>query len=603
MEHHCASGKLGVARVKSARLQTSCMALCVAAIPAIAPSSSRAAEYTFGSYALGVGLPMAGYLPAPGVYFTDIVSFYKGSAAANLTAPFGNNLAVGLRAKIVADAEALTWVTEAKILGGSLAFSFAGGFGKPVVFANEAFTGPLGVDRQINISDSTAKLGDSGVSAILGWQEGNHHWSVTATGVIPTGFYDPDRLAFVGLNRPGVDLKGAYTYFDPKAGFEFSGALGMTFNYINRITQYKTGDELHAEAALIGHMETGSKSGVIEIRAGAGGYVYQQVTNDSGPGDKVGPFRGRTVAAGPILGFTFMAGQTPVSVNAEWFHEIEVENRLKGNAAYLTMSVPLQVYAAEAAAAKKTASAVYKAPPVAYVEPSWTGFYIGANAGGVWSRSDLHWTTSSFGLLPGGAAEAAAIDTAAAGKIESSGFVGGGQVGFNYQTQWVVFGIEADFNGIGMSGSRTATAVPPVGVGEPIAETFNSHYLATLRGRLGVAAGSWLVYGTGGAASERVDYEDTIAFPLLGSRNAASSKYIAAGFTAGGGVERMLTSNWSVKAEYLHIDLGHKVKKSFNSAHPLIGPIILHDHRLAEDLIRVGVNYRFVPTGSVTAKY
>jgi hypothetical protein len=63
----------------------------------------------------------------------------------------------------------------------------------------------LGVDRQINISDSTAKLGDSGVSAILGWQEGNHHWSVTATGVIPTGFYDPDRLAFVGLNRPGVE--------------------------------------------------------------------------------------------------------------------------------------------------------------------------------------------------------------------------------------------------------------------------------------------------------------------------------------------------------------------------------------------------------------
>jgi hypothetical protein len=87
------------------------------------------------------------------------------------------------------------------------------------------------------------------------------------------------------------------------------------------------------------------------------------------------------------------------------------------NGSYLTMSVPLQVYAAEAAAAKKTASAVYKAPPVAYAKPSWTGFYIGANAGGVWSGSDLHWTTRSFGLLPGGAAEAAAPQ----GNCSSSG--------------------------------------------------------------------------------------------------------------------------------------------------------------------------------------
>jgi opacity protein-like surface antigen len=544
-----------------------------------------------------------GSVPPPGVYFTDGLSFYKGSAAGNLTVPFGNNLAVGLQAQLVGGFEALTWITETKILGGSLGFSFAGGFAKPVIFAQAAFTGPLGVDREINVSDSEAKLGDSSVSAILGWQEGNHHWSVVATGVIPTGFYDPDRLAFVGLNRPGLDLKGAYTYFDPKAGFEFSGALGMTFNYINAITNYQTGDEFHAEAAVIRHIETGSKTGISEITLGVGGYVYQQVTNDSGSGDKVGPFRGRTVAAGPIVGFTFMAGKTPVSVNAEWFHEFEVENRLKGNAAFLTMSVPLQVYAAEAAAAKKAGTAVYKSSPVAYREPSWTGFYIGANAGGVRSRSDLNWRTRSFGLLPGSAAEAAAIDSAGAGNIESSGFVGGGQLGFNYQMQWVVFGIETDFNRTGMSGSRTATAFPPVGVGEPITESFNSHFLATLRGRFGAATGSWLIYATGGAASARVNYDDAIAFPLLGSSNAASSKYIASGFAVGGGMERMLTSNWSVKAEYLHIDLGEKVKRSLNSAAPFISPIIFHDHRLTEDLIRVGVNYRFGPSTSITAKY
>jgi len=182
------------------------------------------------------------------------------------------------------------------------------------------------VNRQLGVSQTATGTGDSAVTALLGWTQGNNHWSLSATGIIPTGVYDPDRVAFIGLSRPGVDLKAADTYLDPKIGTEFSGAVGMTFNANNGITDYQTGTELHVEAAVIQHFKLESKT-IEEFQAGVGGYVYQQLTGDGGSGDRVGPFRGRTVALGPIVGYTFKVGETPITLNARWFHEFEVENR------------------------------------------------------------------------------------------------------------------------------------------------------------------------------------------------------------------------------------------------------------------------------------
>lgn len=258
--------------------------------------------------------------------------------------------------------------------------------------------------------------------------------------------------------------------------------------------------------------------------------------------------------------------------------------------------------AASAATALAADLPSLKAPPPVYVPPPviWTGFYVGLNAGGVWSKSDITWTTNTFGLVPG---HREAIDAAGTGNIDSNGFTGGGQVGFNYQMHHLVLGLEADFNYTGLSGTRTATAVPPIGPAEPIAETFNSNFMATFRGRIGITAGPWLAYATVGTASAHVNYGDNIIFPLLGSSNGASANIIATGWVAGGGVEWMLTPSWSVKAEYLHIDLGHKFNRSLNTAPPFIIPIIGHDHALVEDAARVGINYRFGPSNVVAAKY
>jgi hypothetical protein len=142
-------------------------------------------------------------------------------------------------------------------------------------------------------------------------------------------------IAFLGLHRPSLDVRGAFTWLDPQIGTEISAALGVTFNYINTETNYQTGDELHFEWDINQHFGSGFSVGV-------GGYVYNQLTGDSGSGNRIGPFQGRVVAVGPLVGYTFkVMGIIPVNLNARWFHEFDVTNRLTGNSVFGTISLPL----------------------------------------------------------------------------------------------------------------------------------------------------------------------------------------------------------------------------------------------------------------------
>ena len=248
-----------------------------------------------------------------------------------------------------------------------------------------------------------------------------------------------------------------------------------------------------------------------------------------------------------------------------------------------------------------------KAPAAQVLAPaySWTGFYAGLNAGGVWGNTDIDYRASDFGFS--GPAGAATLNSVASGKIESSGFTGGGQIGYNYQFDRVVLGIEADLQYTGLSGNRFVTwAVPPALQGpvtDTFAQTMQSKWLSTVRGRLGVASGPWLFYATGGLAVADVSYSDVGFFPFLPSTNAASKSETRAGWTVGAGAEWMFTSNWSVKAEYLYVDLGTTSYTSINNilnAPPTLATIV-HDHHLTENIGRIGVNYKF--GGPIVARY
>jgi outer membrane immunogenic protein len=233
-----------------------------------------------------------------------------------------------------------------------------------------------------------------------------------------------------------------------------------------------------------------------------------------------------------------------------------------------------------------------KAPRAAPLAPafSWTGCYIGATAGGVWGKSDVSWAPNPPGFPLSGPDIAAQTP----GTLSSSGFTGGGEVGCNYQfNPWLVFGVEGDFEYTGLSASRSG-AVLSNGTVNPFTESFSSHWLSTVRGRVGIANGPWLFFATGGVAFANPTFSDAIFFPGSGTTNAASSSGTITGWTVGGGVEWFFMPQWSLKAEYLHVDFGTKSFTSANSD-PITFPLstIVHSHSLVEDIGRIGLNFHF----------
>ncbi len=307
--------------------------LCLAGAVALS-QPALATEYGLGNYLLGYALPMAGYTPPPGVYFSDTFYLYEGSANPTIKFPFGRNAEAGVSYSILFDISQVAWVTDVKLLGGSLGFAAVVPFGGERTSASLSFTGPFDATRQLGRAASVDAMGESAFAAFLGWDSGEHHWNATLTGFAPTGYYSSTAIAFTSLNRPSLDLKAGYTYLSLQTGFEASAAVGGTINMINPATNYQSGAELHVEAALNEHLPFG-------LSAGGGGYYYQQLTADGGSGDKIGAFRGRVAAIGPLLSYTFKEGTQQVTLSGRWFHEFDVANRVQGNSIFASLSFPL----------------------------------------------------------------------------------------------------------------------------------------------------------------------------------------------------------------------------------------------------------------------
>jgi outer membrane immunogenic protein len=204
----------------------------------------------------------------------------------------------------------------------------------------------------------------------------------------------------------------------------------------------------------------------------------------------------------------------------------------------------------------------------------WTGFYIGLNAGGQFGHSetkdlDDYWNVDR----PWG--------------YHESGFVGGGQAGYNYQWRWLVLGPEIDLGYMNLHGHgiEPDTNFPPSG---PNTGASSSDFYATFRGRVGVAVDSWLFYATGGGIG--VNYETKDYDP--GENFYGSAKNFDWGYCVGGGIERKIGCHWSVKVEYLYFDLG---KETFTGSSPTYQPgnSFRFDADTAGHIVRAGLNFHF----------
>jgi outer membrane immunogenic protein len=260
----------------------------------------------------------------------------------------------------------------------------------------------------------------------------------------------------------------------------------------------------------------------------------------------------------------------------------------------------------------------------------WTGFYLGGTVGGDWSDQNFVnvVTANSFINFPvlgplgvSAATTSATASSAVVGASKTGGFTGGFEAGYNYQFEsHVVVGFETDIESLSGRGSGAVTQV----VGRPgfpgftytstVAVSDHLHYLGTVRGRLGflptssfLPTPSLLAYLTAGLAYGGASSSTAITggeTPITGSSNIAGAGTFSGtriGYTFGGGFEWMLDRNWTVKAEYLHYDLGTATYSNGRMTAFAIGlpgvvnfsDVSTSSADFSGDLVRAGVNYKF----------
>jgi outer membrane immunogenic protein len=227
-----------------------------------------------------------------------------------------------------------------------------------------------------------------------------------------------------------------------------------------------------------------------------------------------------------------------------------------------------------------TAANIYARPsapppymPPAYVPPvfSWTGFYVGGNLGAAWAHRDV--TDSLFGVNFNN------------GNNDGV-FMGGAQVGYNWQVNYFVLGIEAEFDGVANNNNTGTVVIPTVGA---IQVTANNRWITTLAARFGVTNGYWLFYGKAGGGWVGTD-DFTVTNVTTGASATVSTNNSNSGWLVGAGIEWAFAPNWSAKLEYDFLGLDSRtfvVPAGF-----FAGDTFTQSNRNVQ-MLKVGVNYLF----------
>ncbi len=298
---------------------------------------AQASEGGASLYLLGTGGPGNAIMPPlKGVFFDNQVYYYKGSGSGDKQFPIGGKVVTGLDAKILADFATVLWVPTTDLGGVTVALGAALPVGEPDVDVNLVLTGPRGNEIGLSASDSAVVIGDPIATAMMGWKTGNVHYQVSTMLNVPIGKYRKDELANLSFHRWAFDSSFAVSWHDPKSGWDVSGKAGLTLNGENPYTDYKTGTEMHLEAAI-------EKTFSPQWSAGLQGYYFKQTSADSGLGAKLGPFQGEASGVGATAAYNFKIGHMPATLRARAFTEFNVTNRLEGDSFWLGLSVPLSL--------------------------------------------------------------------------------------------------------------------------------------------------------------------------------------------------------------------------------------------------------------------
>lgn len=310
------------------------LSVTIAAIALLAAKPAFAVEGGSGAYLLGTRDLLAGVVPPPGDYVNLDIIHIQGSV---------EKLPISGVALTNVDLEAwiakagATFVATRPVMGGRAALNVQ----VPFASVNMDFTGVLGGLIAGTLSDAKVGMADPTVTPMLGWDSGSWHWNVSMPVYVPIGYYDtasiklgrpPDvSVVSLGKNKWAFDPTFAWTWLDPKIGFEFSGAAGITLSTINAATDYQTAPEVHVELTAGQHFKNGAALGLT-------GYYYQQTGNDSGSGAEqiqkvlnIDSLQARVFGVGPVLNWNTELGTIPVILEAKYLHELGAKRRFESD--------------------------------------------------------------------------------------------------------------------------------------------------------------------------------------------------------------------------------------------------------------------------------
>ncbi len=263
------------------------------------------------------------------------VAFARQVPIGNLTVPFTAQINANLNATADLGIAIPQYVFATPVLGGQAAVGMLVPVGNSRASVDATLTaalGPLGFTVSGSRTDDVTGFADPVPIASLRLNSGVHNWMTYITGGIPVGVYNPSSLANLGLGHGSIDAGGGYTYFNPATGHEFSGVLGFTYNFINPDTQYQSGVDLHFDWGA-------SQFLTKQLQIGLVGYAYQQLSCDSGSGDRVGCFKSRVLGIGPQIGYIFPMGDLRGYLNLKAYNEFDSAHRPDGWNVWLTFAI------------------------------------------------------------------------------------------------------------------------------------------------------------------------------------------------------------------------------------------------------------------------
>lgn len=320
------------------------MLLCVALI-SVKPAAADEGGISFwipGFFGSLAATPQQPGFSFAGIYYHTSVSaggnvaFARQVTRGNITANFSGSLTANLDAKADLWMAAPSYVFATPVLGGQAAVLLLVPYGRSRASVDATLTGqlgPIGFTTSGSASDSVTGFGDLVPQFNVRWNAGVHNFMTYATGNITVGAYDPTRLANLGIGHNAIDAGAGYTYYNPQTGHELSAVLGFTYNFENTHTQYQNGVDMHLDWGA-------SQFLTKQLQIGLVGYFYNQISCDSGSGNRVGCFESRVAGIGPQIGYVFpLSKEFQGYINVKGYKEFAAENRADGWNAWLTFAI------------------------------------------------------------------------------------------------------------------------------------------------------------------------------------------------------------------------------------------------------------------------